>query len=216
MTHSLHRRGERESLEKDFVVLSCSAKGFNNDVFGEKGKEYLRICLRHNPVNFGDMKTGNFLYIDPQEIIDRVSNTTILEVAFDSRDDVLGVIRDLKQADLGVSVVISGLHDVVDGIVRDAGLVKVHTREYSLGIHGRTCLLPEDEVLEFTTMCGHAMVASELVRYMIGETKMGRRSLKEAAVTMGKCCSCGNFNTNRAVELLEKNIPLWVADYPVY
>lgn len=216
MTHSLHRRGSRESLEKDFVVLSCSAKGFNDKVFGEKGKEFLRICLRHNPVNFGDMKTGNFLYIDPEEIIARVSNTTILEVTYDDKQDVVELIRELKEADLGVSVVISGLHDVVEDIVWQAGLKRIHTREFSLGSHGRLELLPEYEILEFTTMCGHAMVASGLVKHMIAECKLGRRSLRDAAVVMGRCCSCGNFNVNRAQDLLARNLGLWVADWPVY
>ena len=29
MTHSLHRRGDRESLKEDFVVLGCPATGVN-------------------------------------------------------------------------------------------------------------------------------------------------------------------------------------------
>ncbi len=216
MTHSLHRRGDVESLKKDFLILSCTAKGFNEDVYAPLGSEFVRICAKHKPVNGGDMKTGNLLYVDPEVIAQKVSKTTILEFTFDNKQNVIDTIKELKERDLGISVVISGMIDEVNDIVEKCGLPKVHTREFSLGTHGRTKLLPDWEVLEFTTMCGHAMVASELVKKMIVDSRKGRSTPKEAAVVMGKCCSCGNFNVNRAVELIEKNAPLWTADYPVY
>lgn len=216
MTHSLHRRGDVESLKKDFLILSCSAKGYNNTWYGGPAKEFFRIAMKHKPVNGGDMKTGNFLYVDPQTIIDNITNTTILELTYDNKENVIECIRELKEADLGISIVISGMIDEVNDIVEKAGLPKVHTREFSLGTHGKTRLLPEWEVLEFTTMCGHAMVASEYVKKAIVEARKGHVSPREAAVQMGKCCSCGNFNVNRAVELMEKNAPLWTSDYPAY
>ena len=216
MTHSLHRRGDVESLKKDFLILSSTAKGYNDGWYRGMGQEFMRICLRHNPVNGGDMKTGNLLYVDPAEIIERTTNSTILEFTYDNKEDVIAAIKEFKEKDIGISVVISGMAGEVDDIVEKAGLPKVHTREYSLGTHGKLRLLPEYEVLEFTTMCGHAMVASEIVKKMIVEAKKGHVTHREAAVQMGKCCSCGNFNVNRAVELMEKNAPLWTADYPVY
>ena len=216
MTHSLHRQGDRCSLERDFVVLACTAKGYNDDVFCPLAQEFARICLRHEPVNVGDMKTGSTLYMDAEEIISRVSSRTIVDVTFDSREKVVAAIKDLAAADLGISVVISGLHDVVDGILREAGVPPVHTREYSLGVHGHLKLLPEEEILEFTTMCGHAMVAKDLVKEALVRVKLGRSSLRQAALLMGKCCSCGNFNVTRAIHLLSKNLPRWVADFPLY
>lgn len=212
MTHSLHRQGSRESLERDFVVLSCSAKGFNNTWYAEQAKKMMKIVLDNNPVNWGDMKTGNFLYVDPQEILDKMSNNTIVEACFDSKENVLNVIKQLKKADLGVSVVISGVDEVVDEIAREAGLPGVHTREWSLGVHGDVKRLPDFKVMEFTTMCGHGMVSRDLVPRMIIDVKKGRRTLREASIEMGKCCSCGNFNITRSMELIEKNLPLWVID----
>lgn len=214
MTHSLHRIGSRESLERDFVLVSCSARGFNNTWYGDAAREMMRIWLRHGPVNFGDMKTGNFLYIDPEEILAKVSNNTIVEAAFDSREKVVAVMRDLIKADLGCSVVISGLSDVVDEIAREVGLPGVHTREWSLGVHGRTEKLPDVKIMEFTTMCGHGMVSRELVPRMLIDVKKGRRTAREASIEMGKCCSCGNYNINRSIELIEENLPLWVIDDP--
>ncbi len=216
MTHSLHRRGDVESLKKDFLVLACTAKGYNDPWFAPLGSEFVRICAKHKPVNGGDMKTGNLLYVDPETIAQKVSRSTIIEFTFNNKQNVIDCIKELKERDLGISVVITGMIDEVNDIVAQAGLPKVHTREYSLGTHGKTRLMPEWEVLEFTTMCGHAMVASELVKKMIVDSRKGRTSPREAAVVMGKCCSCGNFNVSRAVELIEKNAPLWTADYPVY
>lgn len=216
MTHSLHRRGDVESLKKDFLILSCSAKGFNDGWYGTPAREFFRIAMKHKPVNGGDMKTGNFLYVEPERIIDSITNTTILELTYDNKENVIECIKELKEADLGISIVLTGLIDEVNDIVEKAGLPKVHTREYSLGTHGKLKLMPEWEVLEFTTMCGHAMVASEIVKKMIVDARKGYISMREAAVQMGKCCSCGNFNVNRAVDLLEKNAPLWTSEYPVY
>jgi len=216
MTHSLHRRGDVESLKKDFLILSCTAKGFNDAWYREPAQEFIRIVLKHKPVNGGDMKTGNILYMEPQKIIDSVTSTTILEWTFDSKENVIECVKELKEADLGISIVVTGMIDEVTDIVEKAGLPGVHTREYSLGTRGKVQLLPEWEVLEFTTMCGHAMVASELVKKMMVDARKGRISPRAAAVQMGRCCSCGNFNVSRAVELLEKNAPLWIEDYPVY
>ena len=216
MTHSLHRRGDVESLKKDFLVLSCTAKGFNDGWYREPAKEFVRIVMKHKPVNGGDMRTGNILYKTPQEIIDNVTSTTILEWTFDDKQNVIELVRELKDRDLGISIVLTGMIDEANDVVEKAGLPKVHTREYSLGTLGKVRVLPEYEVLEFTTMCGHAMIASEQVKKAIVDSRKGHCSVREAAVQMGKCCSCGNFNVNRAVELLEKNASLWTADYRVY
>jgi len=214
MTHSLHREGSRESLERDFVVLSCSAKGYNNTWYGEQAKKLMKIILDHNPVNWGDMKTGNFLYIDPQEVLDKMTNNTIVEAAFDNIDNVINLMKALKKADLGCSVVISGVHEKVDEIARKAGLKPVHTREWSLGVHGKTEKLPDRKVREFTTMCGHGMVGRDLVTKLICDVKKGRRTVREASIEMGKCCSCGNFNITRSNELIEENLALWVIHDP--
>lgn len=215
MTHTLHRRGNLESLKRDFLILCCPAKGYNYGWYIEQAREFFRIALKYKPVNGGDMKTGNFLSTDPQTIIDGTTNT-ILQLTFDDKEQLTGFVRELKEADLGISVVITGVIEEVNDIVAAAGLSPIHTREFSLGTHGRLRMMPEYEVLEFTTMCGHAMIASEVVKKMVVDARKGRVTMREAAVQMGKCCSCGNFNVNRAVELLEKNAPLWTEEYPVY
>ena len=58
-------------------------------------------------------------------------------------------------------------------------------------------------------MCGHGMVAFNLVRKMIEDIKTGRRTVKDAAEELAKPCQCGVFNPGRAEALLEEIICLW-------
>jgi hypothetical protein len=51
-------------------------------------------------------------------------------------------------------------------------------------------------------MCGHGMVAGNLVKKMVRQIKSGRKSLNEAAVELAKPCQCGVFNTTRAEKIL--------------
>ena len=72
----------------------------------------------------------------------------------------------------------------------------------SLGVWGKTELLPSKEVLEITTMCGHAMVAANWVEKMIEDIKKGKTTPEKAAEKLAKPCECGIFNPTRAAELL--------------
>ena len=73
MTHTLHRYGKLDTLNDDLVFLSMSAKGFaNEEGSGEKMKKTLEIARKHNPVNLGDMKTGNVLDMSIDEIMKNV------------------------------------------------------------------------------------------------------------------------------------------------
>jgi hypothetical protein len=81
-----------------------------------------------------------------------------------------------------------------------------HSVEHSLGFWGATDRLPEREVLEFHTLCGHGMVSFNLIRKMVEYVGLRRLTPKEAAKIMGKCCECGVFNTVRAEILLERMV----------
>jgi hypothetical protein len=204
VTHTLHRQGTSESLEDDYVILAMSAKGYNSEGSAEKLREFLRIALRYDPVNMGDMKTGNARHMDAQQIIERVSDTSIVHAVFCDQDSVTQVLRAVKYADLGVSVVVSGLFDRVAACCQQADLQRApHTVEYSLGVWGRTELLPEDEVLQISTMCGHGMVSFGLVRAAIEDVREGRATAMEAAERLAEPCVCGIFNAVRAARLLK-------------
>ncbi len=209
MTHSLHRRGNYENLKEDFVVLGCPATGVNKVGSAPKTRKFLQICYKHGPVNLGDMKTGNIYTTNMETIINKCTDGTIVECTFDNKDKVVELLKELKNDKAGISVIISGVTDVVQEIMNEAGLGYIHSLEYSLGTWGQTERLPDFEVLELTTMCGHAMIATDLVGKLARDIKRGRRTLHDAAVEIAKCCTCGNLNLTRAMSLFKKLLPLY-------
>jgi len=210
MTHSLHRRGERESLENDFVVLGCPATGVNKKGSAPKTRKFLSICYENGPVNLGDMKTGNVYNTTMDDILNHVTDGTIVQCTFDNRERVVALLKQLKDDKPGISVIVSGLTDVVQQCMDEAGLGRIHSLEYSMGTWGKTEKLPDYEVLELITMCGHAMISANLVDKLVRDIKRGRKTVKEAVLEMTKCCTCGNFNLTRAAQLLRKLLPLYV------
>ena len=211
MTHTLHRRGTPENLEQDYVIFSMTAKGFNER--GSRGalEEFLRILAKYNVANVGDMKTGNRFIVDKEIIFQNIQDTSIVHAVFTDRNQVTQALRELKEADLGVSVIVSGIVEHVHEACREAGLDR-HTVEYSVGIRGNLARLPEDEILEVTTMCGHGMVSQHLVRQMIIDIKKGRRDEREAAELLATPCVCGVFNPVRAQRLLRELAEIWCLD----
>ncbi|HIW16519.1 MAG TPA: hypothetical protein H9689_03565, partial [Firmicutes bacterium] len=166
MSHTLHRRGTPDSLSRDYVVFAMSAKGINADNSKNALKEFLDIVTQYNWVNMGDMKTGGYYLVGKDAIMEGVQDTSIVHGVFTSKEDVKKAVKALREADLGVSVTISGiLTEVRDGIGAEG--LKPHTVEVSMGIKGRTDRLPEDDLLQITTMCGHGMVSQTLVRKML-------------------------------------------------
>jgi hypothetical protein len=199
MTHTLHRRGTRESLSEDYVVLMIQAVGHNEEGHRQKAQEFLRIALRHNAVNIGSVSMGGMID-KAEEVIANVDK--IGHAVFYNPEDVTAVLKELKEADLGLSVVVSGIYEKVDECIEKAGL-KHHTANFSLGPWGRTEKLPPNEILEVTTMCGHALIAPNLVREMVKEIKAGTKTPEEAAKVLAPQCACGVFNPRRAASLMK-------------
>ena len=200
MTHTLHRRGTAESLSKDFVVQTLRAMGFNSEGYLPKCQEFLRIALRHNPVNIASEMKGNRFEFPDDDLITEAKGDSL--AVFDNPKDLVEFLKEVKEADLGLSVVVSGIFEKVDECFEKAGL-KHHTANFSLGIWGKQDLLPDNDILEVTTMCGHGMIPTNLVEVMVSEIREGRRTPEAAAKVLAPNCSCGVFNPVRAAELLE-------------
>ena len=198
MTHTLHRRGTAESLSEDYVMLTIQAVGINDDGAVPKMQAFLRIALRHKPVNIGSVSMGGMID-KPEEVIANVEK--IAHAVFDNKEAVTAVLKELKEADLGISVVVSSIFENVDECIEKAGL-KHHTANFSLGIWGRTEKLPSNDILEITTMCGHALIAPSLVKAMVAEIKAGTKTPEAAAKVLMPQCACGVFNPARAAKLL--------------
>ena len=199
MTHTLHRRGTEKSLSEDYIVLCMAAQGINNVGAEPKLQEFLRVALKHNPKNIGEMRYGNMYSHKPEDVVANANG--IVHAVFDDSETLTAFLEELKKVDLGMSVVVSGILDSVDAHSQKAGL-KRHTVEFSLGIWGKTEKLPSEEVLGITTMCGHAMVPSNLVKSLVEAIKQKTTNAEDAAKELAVHCCCGIFNPTRAAKLL--------------
>lgn len=202
MTHTLHREGNPEDLSSDFPVLAIRAKGYN-----EKGnlwrlKKILEVAVTRYPLaNFGDIVTGTKFTSDLEQMKKSERECPIVHMVFTNRDDLTRFLEDLKEMNLGISVVVSGLFETIFDCCRKVGL-KPHTVNYSAGVWGRVERLPPSEILEVTTLCGHSLVSSHLVRRFIEEIGKGKIRCEEAAQELARQCVCGIFNPIRAASIL--------------
>lgn len=204
MTHTLHRLGTREDLRDDFVFLSMPARGINDDGCTPALREVFKIFLKHKPVSAGQGKAGNTFEVPEEELVNKVTDEAVMAVYTDP-EVVKAVLRDLKEADLGMSVVVSGDFEVVHECCRAVG-IKPHSVDQSLGIMGRLERLPERTVLRITTMCGHHMVAPGLVFHLLERIRSGHLSVDGAAAELARQCQCGVFNPKRAARILQEMI----------
>ena len=226
MTHTHHRRGSRESLMTDFVVLSMvdrevRAQHSYRGPQRKRVKRFFEICERHGPVALVARAEGRRLrYMkgwEPgmdsgihhsstlEEIVrcDELADEGIGHAVYTGIEAVKAVLKELKEADLGISIVVSGIFDVVFEACREVGIVP-YTVNMSLGTWGKTELLPDEPILELCTMCGHSMVSPRLAEAMVGRVRRGLVTPEEAAVELGKQCTCNIYNTVRAVEILSR------------
>ena len=182
-----------------------TAKGINREGSAAKIKEFLRICLKYHPVSIGSSKHGNIFQddIELEQLVSGMKDGEKAAAVFTDLDALQDVVEELVQADLGISINVSGLLEEVQQCCRKADIER-HSVEHSLGFWGAKDRLPEREILEFNTLCGHGMVSFNLIRKLIEYVKLRRLSPKEAARIMAKCCACGVFNPARAEMLLEK------------
>ena len=204
MSHTLHRFGPEETFQNDFPFISRPAMKINSDGAAPKMRRVMEIALDHGPVNWGSLTTKQNLTMgfDREELLNKTEDNSPAMGCFDDRDKVVAVLKQLKEEDLGMSVVITGLRDKVEEMCHEAGLTP-HSADLAVGIFGATELLPEDETLCFTTMCGHAMLSAGLVRQIRKAVKDGRMTPEEGAKILAKPCYCGIFNQTRAAMLLE-------------
>src|SRR4030042_1964854 len=185
MTNTLHRQGSKEELKEDYVIFATTARGITRDGSAPKIKEFLRICLKHNPINIGSSKLGNILQDDIgiHDLIDNIQDGAGAGAVYTDLDTLKNVMSDLIKADLGISINVSGLLDSVQECCHGNSIER-HSVEHSLGFWGSLDRLPERGVLAINTLCGHGMVSFNLIRKMMEYVKMRRLTPREAAKIM--------------------------------
>jgi hypothetical protein len=215
MTHTLHRVGDPDSLKRDFVIYGLSAQDaeFKEKIIRntkETHTQFMEICIKHNPINAGCIYPSSKPYsktlikgnIWDDMKADIIPFTETLAV-FDDISKVEQVLAELKEADLGISVVVSSIFDELFKCCKKIELVP-HTVNIALGIMGNKELIPKRKVLDVITMCGHGLVSRYLVKHLVQELKSGRVSAEAASRILGAQCVCGAFNTKRAAKILDE------------
>jgi hypothetical protein len=217
VTNTLHRYGAPETLENDFIVFAMSARGINDQGSVAKFQEFPRIASKHGPINLGDATKGGVFRPskrlnplahwfrkderDPESLVARVDQPTVVSAVFDNRESLTAFLKEVRAADLGLSINISSLTDRADELSREAGITR-HSVEYSLGFFGALDKLPDRATLSLATMCGHGMISFNFAKKMIDWVKEGRRTPEEASTYMARFCTCGIFNTTRSCAIL--------------
>lgn len=203
MSHTLHREGSVGSLSKDFVVLAMPVQG-HTEGSGVKLKRFLELSQKYNPVNNGNSKVGNnYMAGGYEKVYSETKDAGICHAVLTTPEDLVGFLIALKEEDLGLSIVVSGLMDVVGECCHKAEL-HPHTVNMSLGIYGKLEKLVPDAEREVTTMCGHGMVTGDLVMNMVKRIKAGRTTPEKASEELAALCVCGIYNTARSADLLRR------------
>ncbi len=202
MTHSLHRHGNSADLQDDFVMLIMAGPDrMKHNIIKERMAEILDILTGYEAslANCGTLSGGSGRTI--AELRER--HPWIIHAVFSSQEKLLSCLQELQTRDLGISVAISGCNDDVARICDELHLTP-HTVHYSLGVHGKHEKLPGEGVLAISTMCGHAMVSSNLIADVVGKIAKGRMTHAEGAEKLSRMCDCGIFNKHKAERLLRQ------------
>ncbi|TFG03674.1 MAG: hypothetical protein EU539_12035 [Promethearchaeota archaeon] len=193
MTHSLHRKGKVNDLKKDYVILAMLAAGVNDKTVYDDAKERQirigHIMQNNNPTNL--LKEAGWRL------------TSIVQGCFSNINDVKNVLKTIKEEDLGISIVVSGLISEIRELCQELGL-KMHTVNLSLGEFGNKTKLPSEKILEITTMCGHHCVSSQSVEHYVEQINEGKISVEKAAEKLAAPCVCGIFNPEKAAQVLSE------------
>ena len=219
MTNTLHRFGAPETQRDDYIVFAMASRGINDAGAPEKLQAFLRLAVKHGPINVGHAIKGGMYHpsadlnplahwsrpetADPDAVVRSIDAPSTVSAVFDDVAKVEALLKDLKAADLGISINIASLADEANACCKRAGITR-HSIEYSLGFHGDLNQLPDRHVLELSTMCGHGMLSHNFARKMIDLVRENRRTPEQAATYMARFCTCGIFNLTRAKRVLEQ------------
>ena len=201
MTHTNHRVGD--FLNEDYVILIMPSKGINVEGSGQKLRRYLEMALENGAIKIGDARLGNEYHQGSVEkVLENMEDQAVVQAVFKDKESLVKTLQTYKEADLGLSVVVSGLFDHVGECCKEVGLER-HTINQSMGRWGKTDKLPPPEILQLNTMCGHGMVAVGLINEVVDDIKSGNCTAEEGAERLFAPCMCGIFNPHRATLILK-------------
>jgi hypothetical protein len=218
MTNTLHRYGLAQSFRDDYILFAIPSKGRNDEGCIPKLKQFLRICIKHNPANIGNGNRGSLApeknlgptshwkrtdRPDWEEVIEGVVKPGTVSAVFTTAEDATSCFREIVEADLGISVNISTSVENALLVGKNCGIHR-HSVEYALAFSDPHDHLPNSQILSLSTMCGHGMVSFNMARKMLDMVREGRRTTEQAVATLTRLCPCGVYNPERAKRLLEE------------
>jgi len=194
-------------------MLIYPARGWNNEGVAPRLQHLLELVFLEDPSNLliKTLHKNKYSGVSQKEMIDSVRDNSRAFCVFNRRDSLTRALKAIKAADRGISIVVSGLIDRVREICEEVGL-DPHTINMSLGVHGRTELLPPPDIRQYTTMCGHGMVSPGLIRDAIRKVKTGKVSAWDQSIVLARPCACGIYNPHRSEELLKGMSPLYTVN----
>lgn len=207
MSHAGHRYGTVEELKDDYVILVKPTKEDEDDEQAKaetirKTRVMADIAHQNGVINLG-RKSGCTGRGDDYEKVMGWPSPQGFYCCFNDKNKVKKILKEYKKLDYGISVVASGLIEEVFDICKEIGL-KPHTILYSLGVWGKTELLPDQDHLKITTRCGHHMVSPELIDHYVEKIKDGSITPEEAGRKLAAPCVCGIFNVAKTVAEIKK------------
>jgi len=216
VTNTLHRYGKADSFNDDYIIFAIPSIGKNDEGCIPKLKEFLRICAKHEPANLGNGNRGSFAperSLNPtahwnrsakpnwNAVIEGVSRPGTVAAVFSNEDKARACFKEVVDQDFGLSVNMSTSVENATKIAAAAG-IRRHSVEYALAFNDPHDHLPNSQILELSTMCGHGMVSFNLARKMLDMVREGRRTPEQAVSTLARFCPCGVYNPDRAKRLL--------------
>lgn len=205
MTHSLHRSGGLESQKKDFNWFMYQTKGVNDVNIKPKALEFIAAAEAVGSENWGDVKTGPITRYSSEEIREKLTDKSRIRGVFTRKEQVVDFLKQIKDKELGQSVVITGVLSEVLPACKDAG-VTPHSINYSLGVWGKKELLPDDMTLSITTMCGHHMIPPKFVNHIMRQVETGKLTPEQGAIRLSDFCYCGIFNQIRCADIIREQL----------
>lgn len=194
-------------MEHDYTFYARTSRHVNREGCGPKLRRILQILVEDGHVNnFGSSHSGTSYAagLKAEEYALTLDKAYGVAACFSDKAAIRSLLAKLKEADTGISIVVSGLIDEITGVAAELGLTP-HTVFLSLGVHGKRAKLPEDRVLEITTMCGHGQVATRLTRAVMERVRSGKMTPEAGAHLLAQPCPCGIINTTRCASILERD-----------
>lgn len=209
MSHFMHRLLLSDDLKQDWAILAMPSKDLN-----DKGSKNRLICLakiilNHNPSNFGVSGIGSVFSKgeDRFSLLSQIEDGSIINSVFSSKDSFALALRDIVNANLKLCITVQGDLQTIKEECKKLG-IQIHTVQqavYQMNTRGpfnRGNLDVSNDILRICTMCGHGYISFQIAERVVNNVCKEKYSPEEGAHVLAKLCRCGNFNFNRAVDML--------------